>query len=64
MYCCIRSFESNLVQAKDNKANRINEMASMLWDIIALCESKHIWQMTNETQFEDFGLVSIMACFA
>jgi hypothetical protein len=33
---------NDLVQAKDNNANGINEMASMLWDIIALCESKHI----------------------
>jgi hypothetical protein len=40
---------NNLVQVKDNNANRINEMASMLWDIIASCESKHIWQMENET---------------
>ena len=40
---------NNLVQAKDNNANRISEIASMLWDIIASCESKHIWQMANET---------------
>ena len=40
---------NNLVQAKDNNANGINEMAFMLWDIIASCESKHIWQMANET---------------
>jgi hypothetical protein len=33
---------NNLVQVKDNNANGINEMASMLWDIIASCESKHI----------------------
>ena len=39
---------NNLVQAKDNNANGINEIASMLWDIIASCESKHIWQMVNE----------------
>ena len=36
-------FWSNLVQAKDNNTNGINEMASMLWDIIASCESKHTW---------------------
>ena len=36
-------YESSLVQAKDNNANGINEMASMLWDIIASCESKHTW---------------------
>jgi hypothetical protein len=36
-------FGSNLVQAKDNNANGINEMAFMLWDIIASCESKHTW---------------------
>ena len=40
---------NNLVQAKDNNANGINEMAFMLWDVIASCESKHIWQMANET---------------
>ena len=34
---------NNLIQAKDNNANGINEMASMLWDIIASCESKHTW---------------------
>jgi hypothetical protein len=36
-------------QAKDNSANGIDEMASMLWDIIASCESKHIWQIESET---------------
>ena len=34
---------NNLVQAKDNNANGINEMASMLWDIVASCESNHTW---------------------
>jgi len=33
---------NNLVQAQDNNANGIDEMASMLWDIMASCESKHI----------------------
>ena len=45
----LKVYGSNLVQAKDNSANGINEMASMLWDIITSCESKHIWQMENET---------------
>ena len=45
----LEDYENNLVQAKDNNANRINEMALMLWDIIASCESKHIWQMANKT---------------
>ena len=36
-------YGSSLVQAKDNNANEINEMAFMLWDIIASCESKHTW---------------------
>ena len=40
---------NNLVQAKDNNANGINKMTFMLWDIIGSCESKHIWQMANET---------------
>jgi hypothetical protein len=39
----LEDYGNNLVQAKDNNANGINEMASMLWDIIASCESKHIW---------------------
>jgi hypothetical protein len=42
VYCCIEDYGNNLVQAKDNNANGINEMASMLWDIIASWESKHI----------------------
>ena len=36
-------YGSSLVQAKDNNANGINEMASMLWDIITSCESKRTW---------------------
>ena len=55
---------NNLVQEIDNNANGVDEMASMLWDIIVSWESKHIWQMVNETWVDDFGLVSIMACFA
>jgi hypothetical protein len=39
-------------------------MMSMLWDMTASYESKHIWQMVNETWVDDFRLVSIMACFA
>ena len=64
MYCCVGRLWEQSVQAKDNNANRINEMASMLWDIIASWENKHIWQMANETWVDDFGLVSMMACFA
>jgi hypothetical protein len=60
----LKDYGNNLVQAKDNNANGINEMAPMLWDIIASCESKHIWHMTNETCVDGFGLVSIMAYFA
>ena len=45
----LEDYGNNLVRAKDNNANGINEMAYMLWDIIASCESKHVWQMTNET---------------
>ena len=45
----LKDYGNNLVQAKDNNANGINEMAFMLWDVIASCESKHIWQMANET---------------
>jgi hypothetical protein len=45
----LEDYGNNLVQAKDNNANGINEMASMLWDIIASCENKDIWQMANET---------------
>jgi hypothetical protein len=45
----LEDYRNNLVQAKDNNTNEINEMTSKLWDIIASCESKHIWQMANET---------------
>jgi hypothetical protein len=45
----LEDYRNNLVQEKDNNANGINEMASMLWDIIVSCESKHIWQMANKT---------------
>ena len=45
----LKDYGNNLVQAKDNNANGINETAFMLWDIIASCESKRIWQMANET---------------
>ena len=37
----LEDYENNIVQEKDNNANIIDEMASMLWDIIASCESKH-----------------------
>ena len=60
----LEDYGNNLVQAKDNNANKVDEMASVLWDIIVSGESKHIWQMVNETWVDDFGLVSIMACFA
>ena len=39
----LEDYGNNLVQAKDNNANRINEIAFILWDIITSCESKHIW---------------------
>ena len=39
----LKDFGNNLVQAKDNNANGINEIASMLWDIIASYESKYTW---------------------
>jgi hypothetical protein len=45
----LEDYGNNLVQAKDNNVNGINEITSMLWDIIASCESKHIWQIANET---------------
>ena len=45
----LEDYGNNIVQAKDNNANRIDEMEPKLWDIIVSCESNHIWQMTNET---------------
>jgi len=45
----LNDYGNNLVQAEDNNVNGIDEMTSILWDIMALCESKHIWQMANET---------------
>ena len=38
----LKDYENNLVQAKDNNANGINEMAFILWDIIASYEIKYI----------------------
>jgi hypothetical protein len=38
----LKYYENNLVHVKDNSANQIDEMASMLWDIIASCGNKHI----------------------
>ena len=52
----LEDYRNNLVQAKDNNANGINEMAFMLWDIIASCESKHIWQMRHELMILDWSL--------
>jgi hypothetical protein len=45
----LEDYGNNIVQAKNNNANGINEMASMLWDIITSCESKQVWQMVNDT---------------
>ena len=45
----LEDHENNIVQEKDNNANGVDEMASMLWDIIVSCESKYIWQMAKET---------------
>ena len=45
----LEDYGNNIVQAKDNNANGIDEMASILWDIIASCESKHVWQQANKT---------------
>jgi hypothetical protein len=30
----LEGYENNLVQEEDNNANEIDEMSSMLWDII------------------------------
>ena len=49
---CVDALEyygNNLVQAQDNNANGINEMAYIRWDIMTSCESKHSWQIDNET---------------
>ena len=61
----LEDYRNNLVQAKDNNAKGINEIiAFMLWDIIASQENKHVCQIVNETWVDDFGLVSIISCFA
>ena len=54
----LKDYGNNLVQAKDNNANGINEIAFMLWDIIASYESKHIgkWQMRHELMILDWSL--------
>jgi hypothetical protein len=45
----LEGYGNNLVQEEDNNANGIDEMASMLWDIIVSRESKHTWQIANNT---------------
>ena len=48
----LKDYGNNLVQAKEQKTTMQMESMKwlfMLWDIIASCESKHIWQMANET---------------
>jgi hypothetical protein len=47
VFCCVGRSQNNIDQEKDNNANEIDEMASMLWDIIVSCESKHIRQMVT-----------------
>jgi hypothetical protein len=44
----LKDYRNNLVQAKDNNAIRVDEMASLIWEIMDSCESKYIWQMANE----------------
>jgi hypothetical protein len=34
----LEDYVNNLVQEEDNNANRVDEMTSILWDIIASCE--------------------------
>ena len=53
----LKDYRNNLVEAKDNNANGINEMAFMLWDIIASCESKIFgkWQMRHELMILDWS---------
>ena len=60
----LEDYGNNLAQAKDNNANEIYGMASMLWDIIASWESKHSWKMAKETWVDVLGLVSTMTCFS
>jgi hypothetical protein len=43
------AYGNDLVQEEDNSVNGIDEMDSMLWDIIVSWESKHIWKMVKET---------------
>jgi hypothetical protein len=45
----LEDYGNNIVQVKDNNANGVDEMTSMLWDTLASYESKHIWQMAKET---------------
>ena len=53
----LEDYGNNLVQAQDNNANGINEMAYMLWDIITSCESKHTQQikMRHELMIMDWS---------
>ena len=61
VYCCVGRLWKQYSSRKDNNANGVDEIASMLWDIIVSWESKNIWQMAKETWVDGFGLVSIMA---
>jgi hypothetical protein len=42
MYCMMKCHGNNLLSSEDNNANGIDEMAYVLWDIIASFEGKHI----------------------
>ena len=54
----LEDYGNHLFQAKDNNANGINEIAFMLWDIIASCESKIFgkWQMRHKLLILDWSL--------
>lgn len=42
MYCCVGRSWNQSTQAEDKNANGINDIVDVMWDIIALCEDKHI----------------------
>lgn len=49
---------NNLVQDQGNNAKGIVEISFTLLDIIALCERKNVWQISNEAWDDDYGKVS------
>ena len=55
----LEDYGNNLVQEEDNNINGVDEMASILWDIIVSWKSKYIckWQKRREWMILDWSQV-------